>query len=68
MCSSLTVAFALLLCGTDEAPFPLRIDAPPKAWKVEEINGVLPHYWDEGAVHVLAWEVTRRTGMTGTRR
>ena len=65
MCPSFAFAFALLLCGADETPFPLRSDAPPKEWKADEINAGLPLHWEKGAAHVLAWEVTEDDGDEG---
>ncbi len=42
--------------------FPLRTDAPPKEWKADEINKGLPYRWENGTVHILAWEVTQDKG------
>ena len=42
--------------------FPLRTDAPPKEWRTDEINKGLPYRWDNGTVHILAWEVTEDKG------
>ena len=39
------------------APFPLRTDPPPAKWQTGEINDGLPHWWEPGSVHLLAWEV-----------
>jgi hypothetical protein len=53
----------LILPGQSELRFPLRTDAPPKEWKVDEINNGLPYRWQKGTVHVLAWETTEAVGI-----
>jgi len=49
--------FILAVSATEEEPFPIHTDAPPKEWKADEINKGLPYSWEKGTVHVLAWEV-----------
>ena len=51
------LSLTLAICGSDEKPFPLRTDAPPKEWQADAINNGLPYRWKKGTVHLLAWEV-----------
>jgi hypothetical protein len=49
--------FAPVPAEKADAPTLARDKEPPKEWDRKAIAKAMPHSWDEGAVHILAWEI-----------
>jgi hypothetical protein len=53
----LALVVALPVAAGADPPTLVRDKEPPKEWDRKAIAKAMPHNWDAGPVHVLAWEI-----------
>jgi hypothetical protein len=50
------LALPLVVLVAAAPPFHIRTDPAPKQWRTKEFKALLPFWWEQGTVYLLAWE------------